>query len=123
MKRDKKRFRYLLSALIRRKSSATEAHRSSQKLILSPLHQLKRVNTDIDDLKIVMKQRTFRSTKKFENAELQALLDKNSTQMLKELAEALNVDKLIISYCLHAMGKFQKESKWVFHTNWLFKIV
>ncbi|KYN31155.1 hypothetical protein ALC56_14542 [Trachymyrmex septentrionalis] len=38
----------------------------------------------------------FRS-KKFEDAKLQALLDKNSTQTLEKLAEALNVDKLTIS--------------------------
>jgi len=37
----------------------------------------------------------------------------NSVRTLEELAEALNVDKSIVSDCLHAMGKIQKESKWV----------
>ena len=51
--------------------------------------------------------------KKFENAELQALLDEDSTQTLKQLAKALWVDQGTISRRLHAIGKIQKEEKWV----------
>lgn len=51
--------------------------------------------------------------KKFENADLQALLDKDSTQTLKQLAKALNVTQSTISERLHALGKIQKEGKWV----------
>jgi len=40
--------------------------------------------------------------KKFEDAELQTLL---KTRTLEKLVEALNVGKLTISDCLHAMGK------------------
>jgi len=43
--------------------------------------------------------------KKFKDAELQILLDKNSSQTLEELAEALNVGKSIVSDRLHAMRK------------------
>ena len=49
--------------------------------------------------------------KKFEDAELQALLDEDSTQTLKSLAKALGVDHGIISRRLHAIGKIQKEEK------------
>lgn len=51
------------------------------------------------------------------DVELQILLDKNSlsTQTLGELAKALNVDKSIVYDCLHAIGKIQKEDKWVLH--------
>lgn len=53
--------------------------------------------------------------RKFEDAELQALLDEDSAQTLQELAEELNVDKSTVSDRLHAMGKIQKEGKWVPH--------
>jgi len=46
---------------------------------------------------------------------LQALLDENSARTLEELAKALNVGKLIVSNCLHAIGKIQKEDKWISH--------
>jgi len=42
---------------------------------------------------------------------LQALLNENSAQTLEELAEALNVGKLTVSDCSHAMRKIQKEGK------------
>jgi len=40
-------------------------------------------------------------------------LDGNLDRTLEELAEALNVSKSIVSDCLHAMEKIQKEGKWV----------
>ena len=43
--------------------------------------------------------------KKFEDAELQALLGEDSTQILKQLAKALGVDQKTISRRLHAIGK------------------
>jgi len=52
--------------------------------------------------------------KKFEDIELQALLDENSAQTLQELS-ALNVTPIAVFKRLHAMGKFQKEGKWVPH--------
>ena len=60
------------------------------------------------------RQGASRTAKKFKDADLQALLiDKDSTQTLKQLAEALNVAKATISERLHALGKIQKEAKWV----------
>jgi len=52
-------------------------------------------------------------SKKFEDAELQALLDENSAQILEELTKALNVGKLTVSDCLHTIRKIRKESKWI----------
>lgn len=43
--------------------------------------------------------------KKFQDADLQALLDEDSTQILKQLTEALNVVKSTITESLHALGK------------------
>lgn len=51
--------------------------------------------------------------KKFEDNELQALLCKNSAQTLQELSAALNVTPMVVSKCLHAMGKIRKEGKWI----------
>jgi len=52
---------------------------------------------------------------KIEMDELQALLDINSAQTEKKLAEQLGVTQQIISVCLHTMGKDQKEGSWVPH--------
>jgi len=49
---------------------------------------------------------------KFEDAELQVLLNENSARTFEKLnAEALNVCKSTVFDCLHAMGKIQKEGK------------
>lgn len=53
--------------------------------------------------------------KQFEDEELQALLDENPCQTQKELAEQLEVTQVAISNRLHALGKIQKEGKWVPH--------
>ena len=52
---------------------------------------------------------------KFEDTELQALLDEDSAQTQKELAHRLGVTEAAISKRLHAMGKIQKEGRWVPH--------
>ena len=52
---------------------------------------------------------------KIETDELQALLDINSAQTEKELAEQLGVTQQAISVRLHTMGKVQKEGRWVPH--------
>ena len=49
--------------------------------------------------------------KKFVDAELQALLDEDSTPTLKQLAKALGVDQGIIFRRLHVSRKIQKEGK------------
>lgn len=53
--------------------------------------------------------------KKFEDADLQALLDQDATQTQEMLAEQLNVTQASISGRLKAMGKIQKMGKWVPH--------
>lgn len=53
--------------------------------------------------------------KKFEDEELQALLDDNPCQTQTELAEQLGVTQHAISHRLHAMGKIHKAGKWVPH--------
>jgi len=52
---------------------------------------------------------------KIETDELQVLLETNSAQTEKELAEQLGVTQQAISIRLHTMGKIQKESRWVPH--------
>ena len=49
--------------------------------------------------------------KKFKDAELQALLDEDSTRTLKQWTKSLGVDQGTISRCSHAIGKIQKEGK------------
>ena len=52
--------------------------------------------------------------KKFENGELEALLQEDSCQTLKE-SETLNVDESTVSKRLKAMGMIQKLGNWVSH--------
>lgn len=56
-----------------------------------------------------------RPKKKFEDCELQALLDEDDSQTQKQLAEQLNVTPMAVSNRLKAMGKIQKVGKWVPH--------
>ena len=51
--------------------------------------------------------------KKFEDAELQALLEEDSCLSLDRLAKELNVDRSTVGKRLHAMGMVQKEGNWV----------
>lgn len=53
--------------------------------------------------------------KKFEDAELQELLDENSTQSTSELVRALNIGRTIVTKRLHTMGEMLKERKWLPH--------
>lgn len=53
--------------------------------------------------------------KKFEDTELQAILDEDDTLTQQQMAEALNVARSTISTRLKAMGKIQKCGKWVPH--------
>ena len=47
--------------------------------------------------------------KKFEDEELQALLDEDDAQTQEQLAASLNVTQQAVSLRLDAMGKIQKE--------------
>lgn len=53
--------------------------------------------------------------KKFEDCELQELLDEDPCQTQKQLAERLKVTQAAISKRLHTMGKILKAGKWVPH--------
>ncbi|XP_025161776.1 odorant receptor Or2-like [Harpegnathos saltator] len=53
--------------------------------------------------------------KKFQGAELQALLDEDDTQTQQQMTERLNVGRRTICDRLHAMGKIQKAGKWIPH--------
>lgn len=52
-------------------------------------------------------------SKKFEDTDLQALLDEDDAQTQQQLADSLHVSQQAISDRLRAMGKIQKEGKWV----------
>jgi len=55
--------------------------------------------------------------KKYEDVELQALLDEDNLQTQKQLAEQLSVSQQAVSNCLREMGKIQKViGRWV-HMN------
>jgi len=51
----------------------------------------------------------------FQDTELKALLDENDAQTQQELTEQLEVAQSTISDRLKAMGKIQKEGKWVIY--------
>jgi len=53
--------------------------------------------------------------KKYENVELQALLDEDDSQTQKQLAEQLSVSQQAVSNRLREMGKIQKVGRWVPH--------
>jgi len=53
--------------------------------------------------------------KKFEDSELQALLDEDDAQTQQQLVDQLNVTREAVSIHLKSMGKIQKIGKWVPH--------
>ena len=56
-----------------------------------------------------------RPPKKFQDNELQALLDEDNAQTQQQLADQLNMTRKTVSIRLKAMGKIQKVGKWVPH--------
>ena len=50
-----------------------------------------------------------RQPKKFENAELEAILKENPCQTQEELADAIRVDQSIVAKRLKAMGMLSKQ--------------
>lgn len=119
MERSKVHFRHSLLLLFDLKKSASEAHTTLVEAYgdLAPSYpncrfwfqRFKGNDFDLND-----KERPGQP-KKFEDEELQALLDEDNTQTEKQLAAALNVDESTVSRHLHAMGKIQKEGKWLPH--------
>lgn len=119
MERDKSFFRGVLLYLFDTKKTAAEAHRllsdtygdqaPSPKTCNNWFQRFKTGDFDLED-----KERSG-APKKFEDADLQELLDENATQTQKELAIELNVDRTTIGKRLHAMGKIRKLGRWVPH--------
>ena len=60
------------------------------------------------------RQGTWKTAKKFEEEELQALLDEDDSQKQKQLSEQLGVSQQVVSNRLAQMRKIQKTGKWVF---------
>ena len=56
-----------------------------------------------------------KSPKKFEDSELQALLDEDDAQTQQQLADQLNVTREAVSIRLKSMGKRRRWKKWVSH--------
>ena len=87
-------------------------------MIVILLHQLRHVNIDSDNSKSgdfnVNNKAQNLQCKTQENADLRALLDKNSTQSALELDRGLNVNGIIVKR-LHDMQSIHKKGKWVPH--------
>jgi len=56
-----------------------------------------------------------KSPKKYEDVELQALLDEDDSQTQKQLVEQLSVNQQAVSNRLREMGKIQKIGRWMPH--------
>jgi len=88
-----------------------------RKLMIT-LHRFQHMSTDFDLQKRLQKrwfwhgrQGTFRLAEKVEDEK--ALLVQDPIQTQEEFAESLNVDRLMISRCLKAIGMIQKQRNWV----------
>jgi len=55
--------------------------------------------------------------KKFEESELQVLLDEDDAQTQQQLTDQLNVTREAVSIRLKSMGKIQKMGKWIPQLN------
>ncbi|XP_012056651.1 PREDICTED: uncharacterized protein LOC105619742, partial [Atta cephalotes] len=79
------------------------------------LHQKKHIefglNVDFD----VRDKKHPGQPKRFENVDLQELLDENPAQTLLELSKSINITLKTISKRLRAMGKIHKEGGWLPH--------
>lgn len=53
--------------------------------------------------------------KKFEDAQLQDLLEEDSSRTLEDFSNELNVDRSTVGKRLHALGMVQKSGNWVPH--------
>lgn len=116
---NKEHLRHVLLFLFNQKKNASESHRilvetygdnvPTQDTCVRWFKRFKIGDFDLKD-----KERPGQP-KKFEDAELQELLDEDAAQTQQQLAEKLNVGRQTISDRLHAMGKIQKAGKWVPH--------
>ena len=79
-------------------------------------HRKNRVNNGfkIGDFDVADKEHG-KPPKKYEDVELQALLDEDDSQTQKQLAEQLSVSQQAVSNRVREMGKIQKVGRWVPH--------
>ena len=84
--------------------------------MVNMLHRKIRVNDDFksDDFDVVDKEHG-KSSKRYEDVELQALLDEDDLQTQKQFAEQLCVSQQAVSNRLREMGKIQKVGR--YHMN------
>ncbi|EFN78922.1 Histone-lysine N-methyltransferase SETMAR, partial [Harpegnathos saltator] len=80
---------------------------SSDKTCREWFRRFKNGDFDVED-----KERSGR-LRVFEDEELETLVDENPCQTQKQLAKALNCAQSVISDRLKALGKVNKEGKWV----------
>lgn len=111
--------RHALLFLFNQKKKAAESHRLLVETYGDHAPTIRTCETWFRQFKsgdfcVEDRERTGRP-KTFEDAELQQLLDEDSAQTQKQLAEKLNVSQAAISDRLKAMGKIQKMGKWVPH--------
>ena len=100
---------YLLGVLLcffNSKRSIAESHR----LLLKTYGDHMPVSIGFVALKAVIQ---IQKTRKFENEELEAILNEDPCQMQEELAESLNVDQSTISRLLKALVRIQKQGNWI----------
>jgi len=87
-------------------------------MMVNTLHRKKRMNDGFSVSKLEISMLQTRNTenrpKKYENVELQALLDEDS-QTQKQLAEQLSVNQQVVSNLLREMEKIQKVGRWMPH--------
>lgn len=117
MERDKVFFRNVILHHYDLNKSAAQTHRMiadvydesapSKRMCSKWFQRFKKGDYGVED-----KERSGKP-KKIGDSELLALLDENPTQSIKELSDALDIDKSTVSRRLHAMGKIKKDGKWV----------
>jgi len=116
---NKQHLRKVLLFCYNLKKNAAEAHRLLKEAYGE--HALSKTTCEdwfkrfrSDDFNTEDKERSGRP-KTIEDADLQTLLDEDDTQTQDQLAKVLNMTRQGVSKRLHAMGKIQKEGKWVPH--------
>ncbi|UYV75708.1 SETMAR [Cordylochernes scorpioides] len=86
------------------KKSATEAHQMLYNVYENNAPSLR-----------TCQENTENPQKKFEDEELQALLNEDDAQTQEQLADSLNVTRQAVSLRLYTVEKIQKEGKWLPH--------
>lgn len=114
---EKRHLREALLFMFHLKKTAAEAHQTlreaygdhalSERTCREWFQRFKTGDFDVED------KAHGRPPKKFEDEDLQALLDEDDAQTQEQLAEKLNVTQKAVSLRLHQMGKIQKEGIWV----------